>query len=240
MSALLLLAAGDDREHGGNDGYADDPDSTYRWDSTVAHHAEVAVGDKIVLWDKRTSLGVSVIEDCTVSSMVKTLSKCPHCGRAGIKRRRSKVPAYKCFKCQGLFDQPTLVTKLVTTYETSHASGWIDLRDMLSGAQLRELCLHPRSQQSLRPLVWQKFEAAVEHSGTPVMLNAVNSSERRVVGGHTDATVRVRVGQATFRSRVLEEFGAICALSGPALLVALEAGHLYSYAAAGRHHSGGS
>ena len=29
----LLLSVGEDRQHGGNDGYNDDPALTYRWDS---------------------------------------------------------------------------------------------------------------------------------------------------------------------------------------------------------------
>lgn len=55
MRAWLLFAAGDDRQHGGNDGYDDQPDSYYSWDSTVPNHAALQAGDVVVLWDGRES-----------------------------------------------------------------------------------------------------------------------------------------------------------------------------------------
>lgn len=74
-SAWLLLAAGKNRQHGGNDGYKDDPEITYRWDSTVHHHTELAVGDAVVLRDTVTSLGVSVIQKFGLSTEIKPLNK---------------------------------------------------------------------------------------------------------------------------------------------------------------------
>lgn len=51
--------------------------------------------------------------------------------------------------------------------------------------------------------------------------------------------MRVRVGQAEFRLRLLARYGNVCAFSGPSPTAALEAAHLYSYAAEGRHHDDG-
>jgi predicted restriction endonuclease len=45
----------------------------------------------------------------------------------------------------------------------------------------------------------------------------------------------VRVGQAKFRERLLEKYDAACAISGPAPVDALEAAHLYSFAANPEH-----
>ena len=44
-----LLYTSETRVHGGNDGYADDPAVSYQWDDTVAHHAELQQGDRVVL-----------------------------------------------------------------------------------------------------------------------------------------------------------------------------------------------
>src|SRR4051794_28063566 len=104
-SAWLLMAVGYDRQHGGNAGYVDDPATMYAWDSTVPHHADLAVGDRIVLWDKRASLGVSAIERIDRGSEVKILRKCPSCHKAGIKARKTKTPQYKCYKCGEEFDR---------------------------------------------------------------------------------------------------------------------------------------
>jgi hypothetical protein len=53
--AWLVIAAGDDRQHGGNDGYADEPAHSYSWDDTVANHSALSAGDAIALWDKHTT-----------------------------------------------------------------------------------------------------------------------------------------------------------------------------------------
>jgi hypothetical protein len=45
----------------------------------------------------------------------------------------------------------------------------------------------------------------------------------------------VRRGQRAFRNRLVAKHGPVCAISGPAPLAALEAGHLYSYADVGHH-----
>ncbi len=66
--------------------------------------------------------------------------------------------------------------------------------------------------------------------------------ERRranIIGGHVKRLVRTRKGQAGFRRNLLNEFGATCAFTGPCPANALEAAHLYSYAAHGEHRDGG-
>src|SRR5687767_681397 len=43
--AWLLMAAGDNRGHGGNSGYDDQIDAYYSWDSNVPNHKNLRVGD---------------------------------------------------------------------------------------------------------------------------------------------------------------------------------------------------
>lgn len=238
-TAWLLLSVGEDRQHGGNDGYDDDPRVTYRWDSTVPHHAALSPGNAIVLWDKKTSIGASVIEDIHRGTTVKTLNKCPACGKASIKARRTMLPTYLCNKCGGTFNQPDTVVREVTTYETRHDVAWVDLEGVLTGAQLRELCKDPGSQQSMRPLRWDAFRDAVSAQGLRPTLDSITSSVTRILGGHHERTVRVRIGQQQFRESLIRRYGPVCAFTGPGPLPTLEAGHLYSYAAAGIHDSEG-
>lgn len=238
-SAWLLLAAGKNRQHGGNDGYKDDPETTYRWDSTVHHHAEIAVGDPVVLWDTVTSLGVSVVEKIDLGTEVKPLNKCPKCGRAGIKPRKTKSPRYQCYKCKNEFEDPTVMFAEVITYESKHDVGWVDINGVLSAAQLRPLCRDPKSQQSMRPLEWEKFRSMVLAAGAAITLDTVDSSQKRILGGHNLRTYRVRIGQGKFRQKLIDQFGPVCAFTGPTPLAALEAGHLYSYATTGEHHGDG-
>ena len=61
--AWLLMAVGENRQHGGNDGCDDEPDTHYSWDRTVNNHAALKAGDAVALWDKKQLLGVSTIEE---------------------------------------------------------------------------------------------------------------------------------------------------------------------------------
>ncbi|MFI8072952.1 HNH endonuclease [Streptomyces sp. NPDC086033] len=241
-TAWLMLALGDRREHGGNDGYDDDPAQHYSWDSTVPNHARVAVGDVIALWDRRELIGVSVIEAIDTDTTEKAVYFCPQCKKAAIKRRQRQTPAYRCGQCGALFDPPGTKTKTVTTYRSRHGSVWVHGRGLLSGPELRALCDSPNSQLSMRPARWEKLRDALLATGkADAVAGLVVRQHKRVPipGGHRFAEVRTRVGQAAFRTALLLAQGETCAISGPAPAVVLEAAHLYSYAETGEHHDFG-
>jgi len=61
----LVLAVGNDRQHGGNAGYDDVPDTHYSWDSTVANHGQISLG--VLLWFVMDLLG-------TIPNIQKTKS----------------------------------------------------------------------------------------------------------------------------------------------------------------------
>ncbi|MEU9310036.1 HNH endonuclease signature motif containing protein [Streptomyces sp. NPDC048256] len=240
-NAWLMLAVGDNRrQHRGNDGYDDNPRYHYIWDSTVPNHARVAVGDVIALWDSKELVGVSVIHDIETGTEEKTIYFCPECKRAGFKRRSRMSPAYRCYQCEALFDEPGLRTKPVTTYRSHHGRSWIKGRGLLAGDALRNLCDSPSSQLSMRPLRWEKLrDALLELIGEEMPLEMEDVEQAPIAGGHKVSKVRVRVGQSTFRNRLLNEQGEQCAITGAAPAAALEAAHLYSYAESGEHHDYG-
>ncbi|MGA5019901.1 HNH endonuclease [Streptomyces griseoincarnatus] len=240
----LMLAVGDKRQHGGNDGYDDNPRYHYSWDSTVPNHARVAVGDVIALWDKKELIGVSVIHGIDTGTATKTLYFCPECKRADFKRRSRLTPACRCNQCGALFDTPGRKTKTVTTYRSRHGISWIHGhgQTLLTGAELRALCDSPDSQLSMRPFRWEKLrDALFEVIGEelPLELGEDEEEPTPIPGGHKVARVRVRLGQDTFRKRLLREQGEQCAMTGAAPAAVLEAAHLYSYAETGEHHDYG-
>ncbi|MFD4541349.1 HNH endonuclease [Streptomyces bauhiniae] len=240
-AAWLMLAVGDDRQHPGNDGYDDNPRYRYRWDSTVPNHARVAVGDVIALWDGRELIGVSVIHEIDVGTEEKTIYFCPDCGRSGFKRRRRLTPAYRCYRCQALFDTPGQKTRTVATYQSQHGRSWVTGRGLLSGHELRALCESPSSQLSMRPLQWERLrDALFELAGEELSMELADGSERAPIrGGHRISSVRLRVGQSAFRARLIREQGELCAFTGAAPEAVLEAAHLYSYAQSGEHQDYG-
>lgn len=236
---LLLTVQDEDRAFGSNDGYLDEPESHYRWDDTVPNHARVAAGDSIVLWDKKSSIGVSVVDSIDVASEEKSTYSCPYCHKAHIKARKTKSPLYRCFKCGSEFDVPETKSKRVVTYTSNHNTAWVGLEGVLSGAELRSACESPKSQLSLRPLRWDFFKSLVEAAGYGHELTAPETQSRRITGGHTSALVRVRKGQTLFRKSLIDRYGMTCAFTGGCPLEVLEAAHLYSYASIGEHHEHG-
>lgn len=237
--AWLAMAVGGRTQHGGNDGYEDLAESAYSWDSTVPNHGNTQVGDAIVLWDKTTLLGASVIERIDEWRSTKWIYSCPHCNRSGIKRRKKKRPLYHCYECKSEFDEPSRELVDTTIYRSQHGAAWVELAGVLTGPELRALCHSPHSQLSLRPLRWDKFSAAIESSPAGEPLTLLQAAASQIRGGHKLTTVRVRKGQQAFRRQLLQDYGAVCAISGPAPASTLEAAHLYSYASIGEHHDGG-
>jgi hypothetical protein len=239
--AWLLMTVGDDRQHGGNSGYDDDPDVYYTWDSTVPYHANIARGDAIALWDKNRLLGISVVEEIEQTVKEKLLFKCPHCGKAGIKERKNKSPRFKCYKCRREFEVPVSQPVTVTECRSRHDAAWTSLEDLVGGGELRELCESPKSQLSMRALRWDAFEAVLSERGAGRALERVEhrAPDYFFPQGHRIEIVRVRRGQRQFRDHLLESQGESCALTGGAPVRVLEAGHLYSYAELGVHHAHG-
>lgn len=241
VRAWLLMTVGENRQHGGNAGYDDQADVYYTWDSTVAHHEDIKVGDPVALWDKERLLGLSVIEEIETETKEKLLFKCPECHKAGIKKRVSKAPRYKCYKCDAVFDTPETHTATVTEYRSRHDAGWSALEGLLSGSDLRNLCEAPKSQQSMRPLQWDAFRSAIESAGAVRAMERVaqRTPDFLFPQGHRLEVVRVRRGQGAFRKHLLDTQGESCAFTGDAPARVLEAGHLYSYAELGVHQEHG-
>lgn len=236
--AWLFLAAGDDRQHAGNRGYDDQPDTHYSWDSTVPNHANPHVGDRIALWDKRVLLGMSVIDRIDSTSGLKTLNRCPSGGSASMKERKRSKPRFRCSRCASEFEMPAMVERAVTVYRSSHEAGFTDLRGELDASTLRDCCHSPKSQLSLRPLNWARFLAELGNRSATRLTNTSHAAA--VAGGHRRSTCRVRIGQAAFRGELLRAFGYECAFTGPAPPQALEAAHLYSYARHETHDTHGA
>lgn len=94
----------------------------------------------------------------------------------------------------------------------------------------------------MRPLRWDAFGEALRSVGRArgaAFLDEATPWVQSRPGGHRQARVRVRVGQGGFRQRLLATQGPVCAFTGPGPAAALEAAHLYSYAAVGQHHDDG-
>lgn len=237
MTAWLILAAGENRVHGGNGGYDDLPAEHYSWDSTVPRHKLLKAGDLVVLWNKSVLLGASKIESIHEEEVVNVYFHCPCCRGQTFKARSTKSPKWRCNTCFHQFDEPEQTTKEVTAYRSNHAGNWLDLRGLLPGSVLRSVCRNPKEQLSLRYLNWDAFVETLDQVslGNGVRQLADTGTELVLPSGFGQATIRARVGQAGFRAKLLEMYGENCAMSGPSFHAGLEAAHLVQYAEHGLH-----
>ncbi|MFJ4650455.1 HNH endonuclease [Nocardia sp. NPDC088792] len=233
--AWLVLVKSDYRRLNSGDLYDDDVSTQYSWDSRVANHLQVEPGHIIVVWDEQELLGASVIESITQGQGNRPIARCPSCRKTNIERRSTIQPAFRCSECKITFDEPQLEDAEVATFRSTHGQGWVDLIGTLQAAELRALCVKPKSQNSIRELRWTEFRAAVRTGLVSDPLRPLEATVAQMTDGHSVRPVRVRLGQAGFRAELLRRFGANCAFSGTLPEAALEACHLYSYARIGHH-----
>ncbi|MFC8530778.1 HNH endonuclease [Nocardia sp. NPDC057227] len=238
--AWLVLTKTAYRRLGGASKYDDDPASHYSWDSTVPNHADVAVGDIVLLWNQIESLGVSVIDHINVGTADKRRARCSHCNSTNLEQRKTMRPIYRCQNCKQKSDDPVYEDlNGITTYRSSHEQSWIDLLGEFTAAELRSLCVKPKSQNSFRPLRWPDIRKEIDARLGGGILRPLDSTTAQLRHGHATRPTRVRIGQRQFREMLLAQFGPRCAFTGDLPAAALDACHLYSYAKVGRHHEHG-
>ncbi len=155
--AWLMIATDDPVLLGA--GYEDEPSRHYSWDSRVPNHGSPSVGDAIVLWDRHQLIGAGIIERIDKGKGEKVVFRCPGCNKSGVQTRKTKEAPYYCPRCKIGVNQPEEKKVQVSTYCAYYESTWVDLDGKLDGSQLRELCEKPRSQHSIRAIVWEKFVA---------------------------------------------------------------------------------
>ncbi|GIL37700.1 HNH endonuclease signature motif containing protein [Phycicoccus sp. DTK01] len=243
------MAAGDNRGHGGNNGYDDQFDAYYSWDSNVPNHKNLQVGDPIALWDKERLLGISVIEAIETSPGFKELSRCPHCRATRISERKLASPRFRCMQCRSEFEFAVKEIVPVEVYQARYDAAWTSLDGVLNEQEVRSLAVNPKEFNAMRPIHWDALEQALlEKNAERALgriaaradLNTTATSLQYVPAhGFNDSFVRVRRGQRQFRQHILTLQGSVCAFTGGAPERVLDAGHLYSYAELGTHFKHG-
>jgi len=151
----------DERQYGGNDGYDDDVSRFYSWNSRVKNAEAVAVGDTVVLWDKRGLLGHSIIDTIALGYGTIDRRTCPSCGTGKISLRRTKTPDWRCQRCGSEFDHVDIERVDVVTFRADHAEAWTPLPGYLTAPEVRLLAFSPKSQHAMREADPIKVERAL-------------------------------------------------------------------------------
>lgn len=240
----LLTIAGV-RQYGGNAGYDDAPESVYRYDSDVANHLQVQVGDVVFIRSRTEVLGIAEIESIAKGTGQKDRLRCPQCNATNIKRRLTKTPPWGC-KYGHFFDEPINEPVTVSTYEARYAASFRSVPPELTVSRLHEAVLRPSDQMSIKELDLARLEpflgmdsAAllkryVSRMPVPVEtvsaqqddLQSVIAERRRIL-----QEISLRRGQAQFRKRLIRRYGMRCQISGYNFSAAVEAAHIRPYAA---------
>jgi hypothetical protein len=239
-----LLTIDGIRQYGGNTGYDDDPEAVYRYDSDVANHLRIQVGDVVFVRSRLKVLGVAEIESVLVGEGQKDRLRCPHCKATNIKQRLTKVPRWAC-KSGHNFDEPLNEPVSVNTYEARYASSFRPVPPELTVGRLNEAVLRPSDQMSIKemdlgrlePFLGREADALLRRyvSRMPVpdestaapgdSIQSVIAERRRVL-----REISLRRGQTQFRDRLIRRYGLRCQISGYDFAAAVEAAHIRPYA----------
>ncbi|GAA4598048.1 hypothetical protein GCM10023194_74560 [Planotetraspora phitsanulokensis] len=237
----LLSVEEADRQFGGNLGYEDVLGEKYIWNSTVAHSRDVQEGDLIILKDGGWVLGLAWMDEIVSGPGRKERRRCPQCGSTGFKPRKRHDVRFKCSPCGEEFNTPTSETIDVTVFEGHYGRTWRPLDTPMPEKTLRNLYGNRSGQQSIRPI---EPDGLREHFRTaaglgPRWWREDGGVRPPINGGHRQVLQKARVGQAKFRSHLLERYGACCAITGAQPAECLEAAHLYRYADTPNHDLNG-
>ena len=221
------------------DGYEEILGDYYVWDSTVQRSDDIQKDDVIAIWNDRDGLlGASWVEDIDIEQSFKIQHHCPLCKKTDVRKRKVLTPSFRCASCRAEFDEPKSIEIPVKVFRARYSAGWVPVETSVSAAECRLLSINPKSQHSLRELDLTKFHRFI--ASLPARSSAAfNRRDKKLNGGHRLRTVKTRIGQGEFRTRLREKFGDVCAISGPNHQSALDAAHLYSYSEVGTHHEDG-
>lgn len=254
----VVLTFGDDRQHAGNAGYDDAPEKWYSYDSFVANHRQIAVGDCLILCSRKRSLGVARIIDIDEEPSTRLLQRCPSCQDTGIKKRISKTPAYRC-KNGHEFEDPARENASCTKYVARFGLTFRPFTDTLGRDFLRRGCPRYSDQVAMQEIVLSFIEADLRRdfpqaantiinvNSAPFLLAEMAEDERSAKRGYnpTEADerenvmrqIRARRGQQGFRDRLRIRYGDQCLISGSKALPVLEAAHIRPYRGESDNHS---
>lgn len=212
--------------------YEDRPGSRYAYDSHVVNHRGITAGDVILIRDKHLVYGHAVVEDVEARPDEKTMLRCPRCRSSRWTSRRVVLPRFRCLADEFEFDEPLVEQKTVTAYTAHYESTWLDFDPPAPVRWLTDVYAGADRQNAIRRLDYGRALALIERFGGAegqLHLNLLGAGQVPT-GGHVDAVVRRRRGQHQFRERLLDRFGAVCAVTGPQPDAVLDAAHLQAFA----------
>ncbi len=147
----LMLSYGSGTMHAGNLGYEEDPRRFYVYDSSVANHLQVSVGDIACLAARDSILGLARVENVWEMPARKVVIRCPVCRTTSLKERKIRRPRYRCSGKHD-FDVPLRETVDVTRYTAHFGDTFHRLPVTVSISDARNACGRWTGQLSIQRL----------------------------------------------------------------------------------------
>ncbi len=219
---------------GGHDGYDDEINEYYSYDSQVGNFKNVQVGDLVFVKGEDHLLGFGEIETISSAKATKKIHRCPKCGQSPEERTR-KTPRWRCSRgCHYEFNDDEMLseTKDVVKYRASYKNTWRDANFPLSRKEVFSFQANNDNQSAIRQLEFAKVPDLIFKIMGSVALPILSISEipDLIVGGHIVQVTKRRVGQQEFRLAMLKKNGESCLISGDQPACVLEAAHIRKFA----------
>ena len=221
------------------DGYGETIGESYQWRTNLANGSGLAEGDVIMIRNGDQIMGFSFIESIKRTLKPHESHECPFCKKAQVEARSTLQPRFRCKSCKKVFTKPIIKRKSEEFQVANYAPGWVSVLDSPWFEQdWKLLSTTPKAQLSIQKLEIAEFQV-FKNKFSLGDIAPFDCRDPFLNGGHRLGVVRIRVGQAGFRERLLNMFGNECAMTGSNHPTALEAAHLYSYSTKGVHHQDG-
>jgi hypothetical protein len=232
-----------------NDGYDDEIEVKYVYDSDVANHKNIKTGDVAVIVDKEKVLGIAKISRILISNGEKERRRCPICKKKNTTYdiRKTKKPIYRCNKGHE-FDTPTSESINVILFQAFYSESFKFPKETITVNKIRPY-FHKNynqnmSMQSLSADFFSKYFMAElkELDSTFTYPSAEESnnflsdlSDDDYIPNLNDergkiwTTIKQRRGQTKFRDAIRDAYGDKCMVTGCEILDILEAAHINPY-----------
>jgi len=229
---------------GGHDGYDDEINEYYSYDSQVGNYKNVQVGDLVFVKGESHLLGFGEVEMITSTKATKDVYRCPKCGESPEARKRM-TPRWRCSGkgCHYEFDDDEMLRekKEVIKFLASYKNTWRDANSPLDRKEVFQFQANQDNQSAIRPLDTARVADLIVRimGSTALPIATISELPDVIVGGHVVQLTKRRVGQQEFRLALLENNGETCFISGNQPACVLEAAHIRKFSKYESHDLGG-
>lgn len=229
-------------------GYADNIESTYAYDSAVANHKQISEGDFAVIVNKKEVLAVVKIKSIRKQNSTKERRYCPFCGETEYDYRKTKLPAYRCSNGH-TFDIPRSEQVDIIQYHADYTNSFVSPKQAIAITTLRPYFTKYNGNMSMQRLEKDFFStylaaeiAELTVTSAPSPVDAATTDDNNYLGKIADErekiwrAIMLRRGQQKFRDALRSAHGDKCMVTGCEILEILEAAHINPYRGDNDHH----